>query len=501
MPKQLPPEQLRVLEVAWEWTSTHGGEPPTFAALDKALDAENLDAEEVLRQVDSRVVRSTGGLPPRPGDQVSVTAFGLTYLSPAPSVLALFLSCLDFLVESERRHDPTSDEPQPVVTSDDFAAYLGRATSGIRPPEISTGWARVVGRLLHMEGRPWTQGSFEPDGAPWTATIGRAVRQFRGVATAEQYADTFPDIGQRGALATESEPVDVERPADSTQVFVVYGRNEPARTAVFAFLRALGLKPIEWEKAVEMTGKATPYVGEILDVVFGNAAAVVVVQTPDDIAYLHPSLSEADDPACNPEPQPRPNVLFEAGMAMGRDPHRTLFIELGAMRSFSDIHGRHVVRLDNSIASRQKVAGRLKTAGCAVDTSGSDWHTAGDLAPPPKPGNGLPLGRALPASERTGSPRLDARFVDNGERRLGEIEVVNHGPGDVLDLNVAVEDRQGLSLHYIEGLPVPRLPAGKSLRPVMLQQFGDGPPYLTVTVTGRTAEGTEISQDIFVSGI
>ena len=39
------------------------------------------------------------------------------------------------------------------------------------------------------------------------------------------------------------------------KVFVVHGRNGAARTAMFAFLRAIGLDPIEWSVAVQMTGE------------------------------------------------------------------------------------------------------------------------------------------------------------------------------------------------------------------------------------------------------
>ena len=56
--------------------------------------------------------------------------------------------------------------------------------------------------------------------------------------------------------------------ADPRSVFVVHGRNSEARDALFSFLRAIGLTPIEWSQAVDLTGKASPYVGEILDTVF-----------------------------------------------------------------------------------------------------------------------------------------------------------------------------------------------------------------------------------------
>src|SRR5215468_9339290 len=67
------------------------------------------------------------------------------------------------------------------------------------------------------------------------------------------------------------------------KVFVVHGRNRKARTAMFTFLRAIGLAPIEWSEAVKLTGEASPYIGNVLDAAFNAAQAVVVLLTPDDI--------------------------------------------------------------------------------------------------------------------------------------------------------------------------------------------------------------------------
>ncbi|SPF35231.1 hypothetical protein SBA4_1620002 [Candidatus Sulfopaludibacter sp. SbA4] len=79
-------------------------------------------------------------------------------------------------------------------------------------------------------------------------------------------------------------------------------------------------------------------------------------------------------------PQARPNVLFEAGMAFGKYPDRTVICVLGATRKFSDIEGRHVVHLSNKPESRQKLADRLKTAKCLVKTEHkSDWLHSGDF--------------------------------------------------------------------------------------------------------------------------
>jgi predicted nucleotide-binding protein len=103
----------------------------------------------------------------------------------------------------------------------------------------------------------------------------------------------------------------------------------------------------------------------LLDVAFDAAQTVVVLLTPDDIAYLRRQYASGDDdPETVPSAQARPNVLFEAGMAMGRDPRRTVLVELGQLRPFSDVVGRHAVRLNGSAERRKELAQRLQTAGC-----------------------------------------------------------------------------------------------------------------------------------------
>ena len=67
-------------------------------------------------------------------------------------------------------------------------------------------------------------------------------------------------------------------------------------------------------------------------------------------------------------------------MAFGRNPNRTLLIEVGRVKAFSDIAGRHVIRLTDSPENRQDVAERLQTAGCSVSTSGRDWMKQGNFS-------------------------------------------------------------------------------------------------------------------------
>src|SRR5262249_42196614 len=102
------------------------------------------------------------------------------------------------------------------------------------------------------------------------------------------------------------------------RVWVVHGRDERLRTGLFSFLRSIGLEPLEFGQARALTKKPMPCVGEILEVAFEHAQAVLVLLTPDDQARLRADLVRDSDPAYEKDltGQARPNVLFEAGMAL-----------------------------------------------------------------------------------------------------------------------------------------------------------------------------------------
>ncbi len=183
-------------------------------------------------------------------------------------------------------------------------------------------------------------------------------------------------------VKSESESTARMQPdTDAREVFVVHGRNCAAREALFEFLRALDLHPLEWSEFVIDTGKASPYIGETLSAAFSRAHAIVVLFTPDDEARIkHQFRVEGDPPhEFQLTVQARPNVLFEAGMAMARSQNRTVLVELGNLRPYSDVGGRYTIRLDNSTQRRQEVAQRLQAAGCPVNLEGTDWRTVGDF--------------------------------------------------------------------------------------------------------------------------
>lgn len=169
---------------------------------------------------------------------------------------------------------------------------------------------------------------------------------------------------------------------DRSKVFVVHGRNDSIRKAMFSFLRSIGLQPLEWNVVVNETGKGAPTIDEILKVGFGMAQAAVVLLTGDDEArmrsdFLCPNDAESESVLT---PQARPNVLYEAGMAMGRYPDRTILVEIPPLRPFTDIAGIYTIRMDNSTEKRQILANGLERVGCDVQLKGTAWHTEGDFS-------------------------------------------------------------------------------------------------------------------------
>lgn len=283
-------------------------------------------------------------------------------------------------------------------------------------------------------------------------------------------------------------------------VFVVHGRNTEARDAMFNFLRRIGLRPIEFEQAVTATGRTAPYIGEALHSAFAMAQAVVVLMTPDEVAYLRTEY--ADGPAESaPETQARPNVLFEAGMALGSHPDRTVLVELGRLRPFSDVAGRHSIRDITTVKGLKALADRLRTAGCDVDTSGADWLDTTQFTEPPPAGGDLPLGKRVVAGAGPVRAAVDARYHSRG-RGNGILEILNHCAQDLLSLNVEHvpdEDATRRQELHIDGqdLPIRRLPSGKS---ASINAYNMGAMNnAVVLITAMMEDGTPVREDVFVN--
>jgi predicted nucleotide-binding protein len=168
---------------------------------------------------------------------------------------------------------------------------------------------------------------------------------------------------------------------------VIGGRDHALTESMFALLSALGCKPVEFHQAVaRIRGTRNPFIGQVLDKAFEQVQALIVLFSPDDEVKLKDQFLKRNEVQTEGRyrGQSRPNVIFEAGMALGRHEEKTIMVQVGDIKSFSDIAGRHMVHLDDSFPSRNDFANRLARL-CNIDTSGTRWIEVGKFAPTETP--------------------------------------------------------------------------------------------------------------------
>jgi len=190
---------------------------------------------------------------------------------------------------------------------------------------------------------------------------------------AEQVRTVRGGHGHQARLATG------RAPGDRRTAFVVHGRDRDRNAAVYRFLRAIGLDPLEWgalvTEAIRDGGGGNPQIFDIVRAGFHRAFGAIAVFTPDDDARLRERLHRPSDGADETElrGQPRANVLLETGYALCYAPERTLIVTLGDVRLPTDLTGMHQICLDGSPAKRMQLVDRLRSMGFDVRTDGQDW--------------------------------------------------------------------------------------------------------------------------------
>lgn len=291
---------------------------------------------------------------------------------------------------------------------------------------------------------------------------------------------------------------------DPRKVFVVYGRDHEAKGALFSFLRALGLIPLEWEHLVALTGTGTPYIGDVLVRGFREAQAAVVLFSPDDEARLHPDLRGPDEPAHETELtcQPRPNVLVEAGMALALHPDRTVIAETGRIRPATDLSGRHVVHLGTS-GSLLALATRLNTAGCPVDLTTEELtkdevfaHLGAQKRQPAPAADAspgiLPRGTLLTTDVAPAKAELSARLISRSNNNY-LLEVRNRGGVPLTDVKW-VFPPEARNWHVLANVlpeyPIARLDPRQHVRVPVAVSLG-GPSVVRVDILGVDVDGGE----------
>jgi predicted nucleotide-binding protein len=168
-------------------------------------------------------------------------------------------------------------------------------------------------------------------------------------------------------------------------VFVVHGRDAKLRDSMYELLGALGLKPQEWGHAIRAArGRGgNPYVNDAVTKIMEQAQAIVVMLSPDDEVKLKDQFVGKTEKASEGKlrGQARPNVIFETGIAIGTHHRKTVIVQVGEVKPFTDIGGMHILHLTGSDNSRHQFANRLEDLSCKINRHGDHWLRAGDFTP------------------------------------------------------------------------------------------------------------------------
>jgi predicted nucleotide-binding protein len=165
------------------------------------------------------------------------------------------------------------------------------------------------------------------------------------------------------------------------RVLLFHGRDEAFVQGLRGFLQAVGLEAPTFEDWVKEVGMGSPQNLEVVFKATREASAILIVCTPDETVELAARLRDGSDSDAA-RMQPRPNVIFEAGIALAlRSAQFVIFVEAEPdLSGWTDIDGLNKVRFRDDADSRKRLASRLETVGLAIqrDADGG-WLRAGDF--------------------------------------------------------------------------------------------------------------------------
>lgn len=145
-----------------------------------------------------------------------------------------------------------------------------------------------------------------------------------------------------------------EKRRSSNRVFIVHGRNEPARISVVEFLKSIGMEPIVLHEQPNM-GKhlLTKFIQEAELVTFA-----VILMTDDDIGGLDQD---------NMRPRARQNVILELGYFLSHlgQPNVCALITPG-LETPSDFDGIAYIKMDNGGHWQVELEHELRAASMPV---------------------------------------------------------------------------------------------------------------------------------------
>ena len=151
-------------------------------------------------------------------------------------------------------------------------------------------------------------------------------------------------------------------------VYIVEGKNGKETKRIEELLQnTFGLHCLTKQDVAGSTGGSS-FIGDILNVAFEKAQAVIVLLTPEENVRLRQKFWRTNEDVLETEfhPQPTQEQIFEAGYAFGKFPQRTILIRTGEIRPMSDIVGRFILSKEEVTPPAIQLRDNLLQAGCII---------------------------------------------------------------------------------------------------------------------------------------
>jgi len=201
---------------------------------------------------------------------------------------------------------------------------------------------------------------FGKESAPW-----RVYERFSRDSLDGNYQDTFDEQKNIVVSALSSclriSPKNNTKPKtgeiiNQTQVFIVHGHDEEAKSKTARFIEKLGFEPIILHEQASSSKTIIEKIEEYSNVGFG-----IVLYTPCDVGAKQSEIPKYKSRA-------RQNVVFEHGFLIGKlKRNKVCALVKGTIEIPNDISGVVYISMDASNAWMYTVAKEMKEAGYDVD--------------------------------------------------------------------------------------------------------------------------------------
>lgn len=155
-----------------------------------------------------------------------------------------------------------------------------------------------------------------------------------------------------------------QKQTNTSQVFIIHGRDIGTRDTIARFLESLDLEPVILQ---EQPDRGRTIIEKFED--YAQIDFAIALFTPDDFGGL-----KGDDP----QSRARQNVVFEFGYFIGKyGRERVRALVKGDLKIPSDYSGVLNIRIDDSDSWKIHLVGELKSAGFDFDAN-RIWQAPGD---------------------------------------------------------------------------------------------------------------------------